>query len=480
MTDYDVIVIGAGMIGSFTAYRLSRYDLRVLVLEQAGDLGEGAAKANSGILYPGFHPRGGSLKGISCVQGNRMYDDICAELGIPMRRVGSLYVAFQPEGEALMLEKMEKGKKSGVPGMRVLSGDESRAIEPMLSKNVTKALYAPTTALISPFTLILALAQSACHNGVSFQFDTKVTGLQPLRDGALVQTSAGELRADYVVNAAGEEADVLEGLVRPQELVITPRRGQFYVFDKSLNGTVKHVLYQAQDSDEGGTLLAPTVEGNLIAGPTSENVPSYRHTATTAAGLAHIERVAKKILPDLDFKQVITNFAGMRTNIVNVEKGQKDFILRESVPRIFSALGIKNPGMTSAPYLSARLLELLAARGLPLHPKPTYNTAPPLIPFLQETPAAQAALFHADPRNAAVICRCEGVTVGDILRALQSPIPPKTINGLKKRLRIGMGRCQGGFCTTRVIAVLSRALQCRPEEVQKSLRGSNPVKGRVK
>ncbi|MCC8122800.1 MAG: NAD(P)/FAD-dependent oxidoreductase [Oscillospiraceae bacterium] len=477
---YDVIIIGAGIIGGMTAYRLSRYDLRVLVVDQADDIGEGSTKANSGVLYPGFHPRGGSLKGISCVRGNAMYDEICRELEVTMQRTGCLYVAFSPDGEALMEEKYHKGRKNGVPGMEILSGSEARKLEPMLSGAVTRALYAPGGGIISPFQLLLALTQTACQNGVDFRFGTKVTEIHTTKETVVVGTNRGQFTASHIINAAGEDAAVLESLVRPQELQITPRRGQFLIFDKSMAGCIRHVLYQAQDNQEGGTLLAPTVDGNLIAGPTSENVPSYRHTETTQEGLAHIARVVKKLTPDLEMRKVITSFAGIRTNISNLDKEHKDFMIRESAPRVLSVLGIKSPGMTSAPYLAELIVQRLAQSGLVLADKAHYRTAPPVRPFLQEREEVRQALYRADPRNAAVICRCEGITEGDILRVLAAPLPPRSLNGLKKRLRIGMGRCQGGFCTGRVIAVLSRELRCDPSEVMKSLPGSNLVKGRVK
>lgn len=478
---YDVLIIGGGIIGGMTARLLSRYRLRVLVIDQASDLGEGATKANSGILYAGFHPRGGSLKGISCVQGNAMYDTLCDELGVDMKRVGSLFVAFHPEGQDKLREKQKKGLKNGTPGMEIISGEEARRREPLLSERVVEALYAPTTAIISPFQLIWAVSLSAWKNGVEFQLNTRLTGLTPLNGGFVAHTDRGDIEADYVVNAAGGYADVVEGWLRPQDLEIRPRRGEYYVFDKQRGAEVRHVIYQAQESDEGGTLIAPTVDGNLLAGPTSQNVASFQRRETSREGLAHVQRVAEKLLPGLDMGEVITNFAGVRANITNIEKERKDFVVRSAWPHLVSALGIKNPGMTAAPYLAQMIVEQLKEQGLPVEERADYVPQIRLPrPFLQETPQRQEELYQEDKCNARVICRCEGITEGDVLRVLRGPLPPHSLSGLKMRLRMGMGRCQGGFCTTRLLELLAREWGCQPWEIHKYEKNSNVVKGRVK
>ena len=486
---HDVIILGGGILGAMTAWKLSRYDLDVVVIDRAYDVGEGSAKANSGILYPGFQHRGGSLKGISCVRGSRMYDEICRDLDIPMKRVGALYVTFHKEGDDEMMKKYRRGLENGTPGMEILSGQEARRMEPMLSRKVRNALYAPSAGIISPFALIISLAEAAAENGVRFLFCCEAEGIElpPKEDDAgeyppiRVSTSRGTLSARFLVNTAGENAAEMESFVRPQDLVIRPRRGQFYVFDKQETPVLRHVIYQAQETDEGGTLIAPTIDGNLIAGPTSENVRSYQNTDTTREGLAHVERVAKKILPDLDMGRVITNFAGIRANITNVDKEHKDFVLRRSAPRMVSALGIKNPGMTAAPYLAESMIALLREEGLVTEEKAGYRPRRKRQkPFLKSSRQEQQALYAEDPRYARVICRCEGITEGDILHALHSPLPPASLNGFKKRLRTGMGRCQGAFCTSRILEIVCRETGCLPEEFCKSTEGSRLVKGRLK
>ncbi|MGI5825746.1 MAG: NAD(P)/FAD-dependent oxidoreductase [Bacillota bacterium] len=482
MMDYDVVIIGGGILGTTVARELSRYKLDTVVVEKAYDLGEGATKANSAVLGAGFHPRGGSLKGISCVQGNKMYRRICSELGVKVDYIGSLMVAFHPEGIDAIQEKMKKGIKNGAEGLRLIDGDSAREMQPGLSDRVLKALYAPSTGIIDIFQLLIRTAQNAAENGVEFKFCCNVEHIERLYGGFLIHTDRGSITARYVVNTAGENAAAVESWLRPADLIIKPRKGQFYVFDKQPAGKIKYVLYQAQETDEKGCLLAPTVEGNILAGPTSEDVSGYERVETTSWGLKHIEKIAKKILPEIDMGDVIASFGGVRANIKNVAKEEKDFVVRRSIPGMISTLGIKNPGMTSAPYLAKMVVEMLVQDGLGLEENILYH--PGVLSagkkFLESSTAEQAAMIKDDPRYGNIVCRCEQVTEGDIVRVLHEPLPPKSLNGLKKRLRCGMGRCQGGFCTPRILEILSREWKTQPQLIFKSTKGSNPVKGRVK
>lgn len=481
MEKYNVAIIGGGILGCSIARELSKYKLDVIVLEKSYDIGEGATKTNSGILAAGFHPRGGSLKGISCVHGNEMYKKICMELDVSVRYIGSLFVAFSKNGEEMIAEKYKKGIKNGVKDMKIIDGDQARKMQPGLSEHITQALYAPTTGIIDTFGLLLRIAQNAVQNGVEFRFATEVTDIEGEHNFYTLHTNKGKIKADYIVNTAGEGAAVIESLVRPENLIIKPRRGQFYVFSKEAGFQLNHVIYQAQDSDEKGCLLTPSIEGNLIAGPTSENVPSYNRVETTKEGLELIERVAKKIMPKLDMGQVITSFAGARANISNVVKEEKDFVIRRSARNMVSALGIKNPGLTSAPYLSLEAIKILVKEGLELEEKKDFN---PLIhlskKFLECDLTEQKRLMKMDDRYGNIICRCEKITEGDVVRVLNESLPPGNVNGLKKRLRAGMGECQGSFCIPKIIDILSRELKIKPEEIIKSTKGSNLVKGRLK
>jgi len=478
---YDVAIIGGGVLGNMIARDLSRFKLDVIVLEKEYDVGEGTTKANSGIIHAGFHPRGGSLKGLSCVEGNAAYPQLCADLDIPFKQIGSLFIAFHAEGVEHLHKVMERGMKNGVPAMQMLERDEVLAMEPNLSPHVIKALYAPSTGIISPFDLVVALAESAAINGVEYAFNSQVVSLENAGDSYLLHTHNRDIKASYIINTAGGFAGNIEAFVRPADLVIKPRRGQYYILNNKSGAVVNHVIHQAAETDEGGILLTPTVEGNLLIGPTSENVPDFSHVETTKAGLDRIEKVARKILPDFDISQVITNFAGLRANITNVVKEEKDFVIRLSAPRFISALGIKNPGMTSSPALSRIAIELLQSEGLVLEAKKDFIAKRQgICKFLLQTPEQQQRMLQENPAEAKIVCRCEGITEGDIIRAIRRPLGATSLDGLKKRLRLGMGICQGGFCTMRAIEILSWELAIPAHKVPKNTSGSYLVAGGVK
>ncbi len=456
----DVAVIGAGVLGCMCARELSRYKLDVLVVERAQDVGEGSSKANCGIIHTGFHARGGTLKGTSCVQGNQLYTQLAQELEVPLERIGALYCAYGPNGLEKLAQKRGRAFQNGAGRLPLLSGDEARAMEPRLSGDVVAAFYAQTTGIISPFALVIATAENAAQNGVAFEFGRTVERIE--RDGGvwvLHLIDGDAVRARYVLNTAGDQAAILDAQVHEADLVVRPRRGQFYVFDKQggpdAPAPLQHVLFQAQESDEGGTLVAPTIDGNVLAGPTAEQVRYFHQNATTDDGLAHVRRVARKLVPSLDMSRVITQFAGVRANIANLDKEHKDFVVRLSAPGFVSTLGIKNPGMTSSPVLAKRAVELLAQDGLRLEPDPGFDAhRRARIPFLQCDAAQQARLLEQDPSFGHVLCRCEQITEGDVRRELAGVLPPHDFEGLKHRLRVSMGRCQGGFCKPRVNELL--------------------------
>ena len=478
----DVIIIGGGIMGVTAAKMLSKYKLDVLLVEKNNDLGEGASKSNSGVLYAGFHPRAKSLKGISCVKGNEMYKEICRELDVPVSYIGSLMVAFSDAGDEKIREKLQKGIANGAKGLKIITGEEARALEPKLSSKVISALYSPSTAIVDVFKLVLHNARLAEENGVLFKLNTEVKNIEKFEGFFSLKTTNGDFKAKFIINTAGENADKIESYFKPCEFVIKPRKGQYLIFEKeTAKKTINHVIYQAQDKDEKGCFISPTIDGNLIAGPTSEDAKDYNDTKTTAQGLKKIEMVSKKIIPSLDMNKVITSFAGIRANIENVEKEKKDFVIRRTVKGMASALGIKNPGITSAPYLCKMLIQLLEEDGLALEKNPKAKDKLIITKnFFDCDEKTRIELLKADADYSKVICTCEKVTLGDIKRVLCEPFPPTSLDGIKKRLRVGMGRCQGGFCTPELVDILSDLWDVPRESILKASLKSNIIKGRVK
>ena len=484
MQTADVVVIGAGVLGCAVARSLARFRLDVVVLERAHDVGEGSSKANSGIVHAGFQPRAGSLKGTSCVRGNACFDQLTRDLDVPFARCGGMMVAFNDEGLEKLREKQRRAQGNGAGVLEIVDGEAARALEPRLSKRVRFALLAPSTGVISPFDLVLALAQNAAGNGVRFWFNAQVCSVKRAKDGGYVLhlIDGRSVKTRFVANMAGDEAHVIDAHVHPADYEVRPRLGEYVVLDKQDPArAIRHVIYQAAESDEGGTLIAPTVEGNLLLGPMSRNVRSFKATGSTAAGLEHVQRVARKLIPDIDLSQAIRNFAGARTNIVNVSKELKDFVVRTSAPGFVSALGIKNPGLTSSPILAERAVRLLAESGMPCVPDEGFDpTRRRYVPFLLRDGAQQKELLQRDESYGRVVCRCEHITEGDVRAVLAEPLAPTTMAGVRRRLRCGMGRCQGAFCEPRVANVMAEVRRCAVRDVAYGEHGGRFSIGSVK
>lgn len=468
---YDVVIIGAGVIGCAAAYSLSHYDLKVVVLEKGGDVALGASGANSGIVHAGYDPPPGTLMAGLNVRGNALFPQLCKSLGVPFQACGSLVVAEAAQEGALQ-NLLSRGNANGVSGLAILGKKELKEREPNLNPRFDRALFAPSAGVTSPWDLTLALAETASVNGVEFRFNAEVTGFRTKADSLkAIEIGTERIEALVVINAAGIYADQLANLAGAERYDIQPRKGEYIVLDKELAGFVHHVIFPLPKKQSKGILLLPTVEGNLLVGPTAVDTATRDDVSTTGEGMAEICREGKMLAPTLPLDKAITSYAGLRA----VPK-DGDFVLRASakVRGWIDAGGIHSPGLTAAPAIGEKLARLVGAF-IPMVPKARFNPRPPLERFAEKNWGEKQRLIQDNPRYGRIICRCEEVSEGEIIEACQRPVPPTTLDSLKRRLRVASGRCQGGFCLPRLLDLFAKELGVLPETVTKSGPGSEVV-----
>ncbi len=470
MRVYDAVIVGAGVTGCAIARELSRWEGGFLVAERALDVCEGTSKANSAIIHAGFDAEPGTLKARMNVQGNRMMDQISQELDVPFKRIGALVVCLDPAELPHLQELYDRGLANGVQGLSLLSGEEARALEPNLADAVCGALLAETSGVVCPFELTLGLAESAAKNGVEFRFDTEITGIQRVPEGWLLQTAAGEILTRAVVNAAGVHAGVIRGMVSQEKLEITPRKGEYCLLDKTAGGHVSRTIFQLPGKMGKGVLVSPTVHGNLLVGPTAADVEDLEDAATTAEGLAEVAEKSGWGVKNVPLRQVITSFMGLRAH----EAGD-DFILQETEEGFFEAAGIESPGLSSAPAIGEYVANMVADK-LGLKKKDSFDPQRRGgLRLAEKTHAQRAAIIRDNPLYGNIICRCEEISEGEILDAIHSTLGAKTLDGVKRRTRAGMGRCQSGFCSPRVMEILARELSLDLRDIRKNGKGSQIV-----
>ncbi len=475
---YDVVIIGAGVTGSAVARELSRYQSEVCVLEKQEDLCAGTSKANSAIVHAGFDASENSLMAKMNVRGNEMMDALSVDLDIPFRRNGSLVVCIHEEELPGLQELYDRGVKNGVKGLKLLNGEETLAMEKNLSDQVVGALYAPTGGIVCPFRLNIAMAENANANGVDFYFNTEVEALRCDEDGIWhIRTDNGEYRARCVVNAAGLYADRFHNMVSAKKIHITPRRGDYCLLDKTTGGFVEHTIFPQPTKYGKGILVTPTIHGNTLVGPTAIDVEDKEATATTQSGIEELIAKAELNVKGLPIRQVITSFAGLRAH----EDGH-EFILGEAedAPGFIDCAGIESPGLTSSPAIGEYIGGLLRDK-LQLEAKEHWiGTAKDVMRPSELSLEERNALIRKNPAYGTMICRCESVTEGEILDAIHRPLGARSLDGVKRRSRAGMGRCQAGFCSPRVMEILHRELGIPMEKISKSGGASRIVTERTK
>lgn len=479
---YDVAIIGAGITGSALFRELSRFKLKVALLEKENDVSLGASRANSAIVHAGYDPPSGSLMAKLNVAGNAMYPKLCAELSVAFKNNGSLICALSAEETKKLTELFENGRKNGVPRLELLDHAAVHALEPNLAERVCGALYAKTGGIVGAYELTTALAENGVVNGGDLSLNFAVEKIKRVEtpNGAIfeIHSETGDtVRARFVVNAAGLYADVVNNLVAKPSFEIKPRRGEYYVLDKSQGTLAVRTLFVCPGKLGKGVLVSPTVHGNLIVGPDAQDHVARSDTATTAQGLDFVRTNALLLTEKINFRDSIRNFAGLRA-----VSTKKDFIIEQApnVARFFNLAGIKSPGLTSAPAIAEYARDLLANAGLTLVEKTDFNPNRHETRFLSLSADEKAELIRSNPAFGRVICRCETITEGEIVEAIHRPVGATTLDGVKRRVRPGCGRCQGGFCAPRVLEILARELGENRREILQDRTGSYILTDRTK
>ena len=471
----DIIIIGAGVVGASVARALSRYDASIMVLESACDVAEGSSKANSGIVHAGYDAVPGTLKAKLNVRGAQMYPALAEELGVPYRKNGALILAFSEEDRATLEKLLAQGVQNGVEELRIIEKEEIHKLEPQTSDQVVCALLVPTSGIVSPYEMAFALADHAAVNGVTFRFDTRVTSVR-YADGAWqVKTDGGEFTSRILVNCAGASSAVLHGQMGGDSAEIIHRRGQYYILDHPDVLPFDHTMFQCPTKMGKGILVAPTVHGNVLLGPTAEDIEDPLDVSSSAEGLKSVLDAARLTWPALSVRTAITNFSGVRAHEV---KG--DFLVGKVCEHGYEAAGMESPGLSAAPAVG-EMLEALIANAEGLTPKAAWK--PPVRrprPFNEMSVEERAQAVTEDPLNGNIICRCEVVTEAEIRVAIRRPVGATTVDGVKRRTRAGMGRCQGGFCSPRVVEILSEELGVPMTDIRKGGKGSELLVGTIR
>ena len=476
---YDVLIIGGGVTGSAIARELSRYDLKTALFEKGEDVCSGTSKANSGIAHAGFDAAPGSLKAKMNIRGSQMMEELSRKLDFPYKRNGSLVLCFDEKDRPRLEKLLQQGKENGVEGLEILEKKELLALEPALSEEVVCALHAPTGGIVCPFKLTIALAENAAVNGVEFHLKEGVKRVQPgTVEGYTVETGKGTYETRIVVNAAGLYGDEIHNQVSGEKLHITPRKGEYCLMDKKIGQLVSHTIFQMPTAMGKGVLVTPTVHGNLMVGPTATDISDKEGVDTTAEGLDEVLKKAALSVKSLPRGVTITSFAGLRAH-----EDHDDFILGEvkDAPGFFDAVGIESPGLTSAPaigeWMAEKIVEKLRKTQKVDEKKDFQETRKDIPNIASMDQAEAAALIAENPAYGTIICRCEKVTEGEIIDAIRRPLGARSLDGIKRRTRAGMGRCQAGFCSTKVMDILARELGIPLEEVTKAGGASRMLTG---
>jgi len=465
---YDVIIIGSGVVGAAIARNLSRYNLKICILEKEEDVATKASKANSGIVHGGYAAKFGTLKGRLCGKGNKMYRKLEEELNFGYRKTGALVIGFDEGDERKIEELYENGLKIGCDDLEIIRGGRLKEIEPYLNSEVTVALYAKNVGVTSPYEFTIALVENAITNGVELKLENEVMSIEQVEEGFIVHTNKENLKTRYIINAAGLHSDNVANMVGIDDFEIMSKRGQYILMGKDQGHLVNTVIFQVPTDKGKGILVTTTYHGNFMIGPNSEEVSDRDDVATTSETLKDVINAAKRSIPDFNVQKALTTFSGIRAI-----SSTGDFIIEESkVKRFINVAGIDSPGLTSSPAIAEMVEEILRSSGMNIARKSEFNPFRSGIIVKKDNNFSGKVDDIDKAKN--IICRCEQVTEAEIIDAIHRNIPISSTDAIKRRTRAGMGTCQGNFCRSRVKAIIARELNISEDKV--TLRGSSNSK----
>lgn len=473
---YDIAIIGAGVCGCAAAFELSKYDVSLILIEREPDVSMGTTKANSGIIHAGFDAEPGTLMARYNVKGAQMMPGLAKALSVEYRQIGSLVVAFDEQDQKTLRKLYGRGTENGVK-TEIIGKERLHQLEPNLSDSAVEALFAPEAGIISPWDLCLAFAETAVKNGCELMLDSSVTGMQMENGRWNLEIGEKTVRARCVINAAGLYADKIAAFANAEKFEIKPVKGQYYLLDRSQGAVFSHVVFQCPSPAGKGVLVSPTVTGNLLVGPDAVEQRSRTDLDTDKNALSHIRERADTDTGVVNYRENIRNFAGLRAY-----SDHSDFIIGpdKKAENFINIAGMKSPGLTSAAAIALDMPDMVRGFGLELKPREKVVTTRKKVRFASASENERRTLIAKNPAYGRVVCRCCTVTEGEVLDALHSPIPPATLDGVKRRCGTGMGRCQGGFCSPLVHELISRELGLPYEKVEKEKTGSHIVTGQTK
>ncbi len=457
---YDVAVIGAGVCGAMITRELTKLDMKVVMIEKYSDVSMGTSKANSAIVHAGFDAEVGSLKAKLNVQGASLMAYYCNKLNVPYKNIGSLVVAYSWEDMQTLDVLFERGFENGVPNMEIISKERLKEMEPYISDEAIGALWAPTAGIVSPYELTIAATENAVMNGARVKRNSGVFDIEYKDDWFILSTASGVIKARYVINCAGIFSDQIAKMIGDTSFRLIPRKGEYYLLDKTEAKMVNHVLFKCPSPMGKGILVTPTAHGNVLMGPTAIDLDfdSKLDVDTTIEGLDIVKQEVSQVIPQLTTRNAITSFAGLRAHI---DADHADFVIgpSEANGRFINVAGVESPGLTAAPAIARYVGKIFREIAPQYQKKPDFNSYRPAPVRVNELSLEERkALIAKDPRYGRIICRCEGITEGEIIDAIKAPCGARDVDGVKRRTRSGMGRCQGGFCGSKVVEILAREL----------------------